>query len=57
MIDHIIALKSLALRSPETVDYWTGLARETVSAAGAGNSRPRPSIYLRPSPRSMCSGS
>ncbi len=29
MIDHIIALKSLALRSPETVDYWAGLARET----------------------------
>ena len=29
MIDHIIALKSLALRSPETVDYWAGLARAT----------------------------
>ena len=29
MIGHIIALKSLALRSPETVDYWARLARET----------------------------
>jgi len=29
MIDHIIALKSLALRSAETVDYWADLARET----------------------------
>jgi len=28
MIDHIIALKSLALRSAETVDYWADLVRE-----------------------------
>jgi hypothetical protein len=29
MIGHIIALKSLALRSAESVEYWAGLARET----------------------------
>jgi hypothetical protein len=29
MMEHIIALKSLALRSPKTVDYWTHLARQT----------------------------
>jgi len=29
MIGHIIALKSLALRSAESVEYWASLARET----------------------------
>lgn len=29
MIGHIIALKSLALRSPETVEFWAELARGT----------------------------
>ena len=29
MIGHIIALKSLALRSAESVEFWAALARET----------------------------
>jgi hypothetical protein len=29
MTEHVIALKSLALRSPETVDYWKALALRT----------------------------
>ena len=29
MMEHVIALKSLALRSPKTVAYWSRLARQT----------------------------
>lgn len=29
MMEHVIALKSLGLRSRKTIDYWTHLARET----------------------------
>jgi hypothetical protein len=32
MMEHVIALKSLALRSSKTVDYWTHLARQTSNA-------------------------
>lgn len=32
MMEHVIALKSLALRSSKTVNYWTHLARQTSNA-------------------------
>jgi len=32
MMEHVIALKSLALRSARSVDYWTRLARNTSNA-------------------------
>jgi hypothetical protein len=31
MMEHIIALKSLALRSRKTIDYWTRLAQQTTN--------------------------